>query len=129
MKKKVFLLLCLFIFIFSSCGRAQNNSESPEGDSVEVEYLEYNDFLTDISDEEKFKYLEQEIKDTLIQADGIADAEVSVLSDDSGYEVSVNLIYAEEAQGRESILEKWVEDHLNIVFAGEENLIFHINRD
>lgn len=129
MKKKVFLLLCFFIFIFSFCVRAQNNSEAPEGGSVEVEYLEYNDFLTDISDEEIVKYLEQEVKDTLIQADGIADAEVSVLSVDSGYEVSVNLIYAEEAQGRESFLENWVKDYLNVVLASEKNLILKINQD
>ncbi|MCM1191682.1 MAG: hypothetical protein NC123_09925 [Butyrivibrio sp.] len=127
MKKINFLLVCVFIFLLSACGRTQNNSEASESGNVEVEYLKYDDFLGDMADEEESQILEKEIKDTLIQVDGIADAEVSVSRDDTGCKVSVNLIY--DAEAEESVLENWVKNFLNTVFAGEENLILNINRD
>lgn len=128
MKKRNFLLLSVLILL-CSCGRTQNSADAPESGDVEAEYLNYSDFLTDITDEEKNQILEKEIKDTLIQIVGITDAEVSVLRDGNCCEVNVNLIYDTEAQDEESALENWVKDHLNTVFAGEENLILNINPD
>lgn len=124
-----FLSLCIFTLILSSCGQTQDGSDMPEENRAEVEYVAGDDFRTELSDEEKAEFLEQEIKNTLLQADGVADAEVIVSYPDDSCQVDIKLIYDEEFQGDKAALEKWVDNHLKVVFANEENLILNINQD
>lgn len=127
MKKQFLLLVCFFSFLLSSCGRANDRSDISENSGAEAEYQTYNDFRTDVSDEVKIQYLEQEIKDMLVQSDDISDAEVSILRTGSGCEVNVNLIYSTERQNEDSILKSWAENLLSTVLTNEENLTISIN--
>lgn len=128
MKKQFLLLICFIPFLLSSCGRVDGRSDISENSGIEAEYLTYNDFRTEgVPDEEIVQYLEQELKDMLVQADGISDAEISVLHTDSGYEVNVNLICDTESQSEISILKSWVKSLLSTVLSNEENLTININ--